>query len=218
MRATILATIVVMLALPVFCDYPFSAAMENGEFICTVWADGTNSKDYVDIDIPHVAAGQLSFIFRQGKLYLHLYGGYADGNHDRMANLLADMAGSEVTYQIGDGEPSLLTLPLTYEPEEYGKFHVTHDTEDDEKEGNSASFNISETRLGLFLLDQEGNPPTIVIKHPVIVDNGYRVNELLRYSVDDAITTFTFQHYAESAAYCSRANAPEKSILDGLFD
>lgn len=223
MKATISA-IAVALALPVLCDYP-AVVMEDGDLICIVLAGGKSSKDYVDLDTPRVHAGQISLIFRQRKLYLHLSDGYTDEGRDKWSALLADMAGNEITYQIGDGEPSLLTLPLTYEPERL-TIHVRHDAEVDGD--NSASFNISETPLGLFLLDQEDNPPTIVIKHPVIVDNGYRLNELLervrrgalldRYSVDDAITTFTFQHYVESAAYCNRANAPKKSILDRLFD
>ena len=198
----------------VLADGPVVALDESGEYVCTVVVRGSSSKDYVDLDTPSIIAGHMALVFDRGRLYLVSGGGYGDADDERLA-MLDDMGGGKVAYQFEGAEVNDLVLPLTWVPD--SRFiHVPHDDDgDDQAAPNAAMFDITQTALGRFLLQQADNPPTLTLKHSALIDHGYRIKAAsLRFRVENVTTTFTFLHYKDAMAYCERANDHGD---DGLF-
>lgn len=185
-------------------DQPSHYRAADGTLQCSIWATGKSSKRRVDLDSPLVVSGfNLTIRPSQQRVYLVATGGYGKDALVAWRESLMDMAGSTITYQMGNSEPVDLTLPLTWSPQ---IVHGVHDGEEAEK--NFVLFDITRSPLGKRLLEIEDNPAPLAIKHQAVFDHGYRINKPpLRFRMGSDTTTITFKHFAESKAYCARANS-----------
>ena len=202
----VFSMLAVFMAAVVLADSPIPMLDGNGEYTCAIVASGSSSKDYVDIDTPHITAGHMFLLFDRGRLFLGSRSGTGTTENERWSALIDEMTGGEVAYQIGEAGVDDLVLPLTWIPKP-GFGHVPHDGEvATSATPYAALFDITRTALGRFLLQQVGNPPKLTLKHSALIDHGYLKPAALRYRVENVITTITFLHYKDAMAYCERAN------------
>lgn len=185
-------------------DQPSLYRAPDGTLQCSILATGTSSKPFVDLDSPHVVSGfHLAVRPFSQRVYLVATVGYGEDALAVWRESLTDMAGSTIAYQMGDSEPADLTLPLTWSSLQ--TVHEVHDGEESER--HVVLFDITRSPLGKHLLEINDNPAPLAIKHQAVLDHGYRINKLLRYRMGSDTTTITFKHFAESKAFCDRANS-----------
>ena len=196
----------------VFADHP-TLIDESGVHVCAVWCSGPSTKDFVDIDTPHMTTHPHALLlFVRDRVFLA-----ASVKGGRGGAIPADeLAGSEIDYQIGNGAPDALTLPLVWQPfRELWHDRDAHGDAGDLFDTGIVLFDISGMALGLALLQHGEAPPTVTLKHPAVIDQGFNIDApTLRYRVGVVTTTITFDHFAASRAYCERAN---RTGLGGWF-
>ena len=200
-----------------FADSPFSFRADDGALQCAISASGRSSNPYSES--PHVNSW-IELVVRPHQRRVHLisHGGFIDDAVAVWRKSLTDVAGSTISYQLGDHEPVDLVLPLTWSTPPTATANELHEDDLDGYQDERAAFDITRSALGRHLLEIDDSPPaSLVIKHQAVFDHGYSVPKLLRYRMGSDTTTFTFKHFAESKAYCERANAGGGGFA-GWFD
>ena len=208
------SAIVVLAGAQALADWPYIHNGDDGTLQCYIEARGTTTRPFVDLDTPHTVSMIVLMVQpKQGRVNLLSLGGYNDDAVDVWRESLTDMAGSTITYQVGANEPVELTLPLTWGTPQ--SFHEPHDG--DELNSDVVAFDITRTTLGEYLLEIDGNPESVAIKHQAVIDRWYQATAL-RYRLASETTTFTFKHFAEAKALCDRANAEGEGLMGWFSD
>lgn len=219
MVRTIVLVLSVTLAAHVHTDGPYISEGDDGKLQCSIEATGTSSRAYVDGDTPHTESRiGLHVHPKQERVHLLSAGSYMEDANKVWRENLTDTAGSTITYQVGSGEPVELMLPLKWANVSEWWHHEPHDGSEPNRGEEVALFDITRTTLGKYLLEIDGNPEPVAVKHQAVIDHGYKVVEVLRYRVASETTTFTFKHFAEAKVFCDRANAEDEGLMGWFSD
>lgn len=218
MVRTIVLVLSITLAAHVHTDGPYVSEGDDGKLQCSIEATGTSSRPYVDGDTPSTDSRiELHVHPKQERVHLVSAGGYMKHANKVWRENLTDTAGSTITYQVGSQEPVELMLPLKW-ANASAWWHHEHDGSELRGDEEVALFDITRTTLGEYLLEIDGNPEPVAIKHQAVIDHGFKVVEVLRYRVASETTTITFKHFAEAKAFCDRANAEDEGLMGWFSD
>ena len=207
MAKKLIALLGTLIAFAAFADWPDAIMADDGTYQCVIIVWGKSSSPYVDINSPSSKSTVfLAIEPRQRRVYLLVdVLTYDDDVNKLRQKYLTDMAGSTISYQWLDGrEPVDLVLPLTW-----SVLQVNHPSHTEDKHHNgTAAFDITKSSLGEYLLTADDNPMSLAIKHKAIIDLGRDENSYrkLGYRIDNDTAKFSFNHFAQSKAYCDRAN------------
>lgn len=195
---TLLAALV--LALASHADGPSHGVFDGENYACGVNVPG-------DYDDPSTGTyyGGVSLLLVKDKVFLVSRNGWSDDQQQHWLGLVGKMAGSKISFQIGEGPREEMTLPVMWTASTTS--YQSHDMP------SSAMFDISGTPLALVLM-RKGNPPTVTLEHEVLLYI-YRSLAPDDHSITEVVATFDFVHYDVARAYCERLNAEDEG---GWFD
>ena len=173
---------------------PTAVVDDDRGFACRVVLNGESDKAFTSGDVPHVD-GNFELVEGGGRLLL-LYRNYGDGADTKRQMLQDAMYGSEILVS-NDGAATAVKVRL-------GISAVPCD-KDPWVDLEESPFCMDLTGTPIAAALEDGG--TLELRTSALIDNGYRLNEALRYSVEEHTLSFGTKGLDDARNYCERANA-----------